>query len=251
MTVYFVCWELEANSSILFAERNGAGWKLLRQDSPSLLACAACLTLLVVLLAATAVRGNNYSLVYFTSQRLPLQQQLSRILPPAVMLLGWKQWICSVTYSILSILSELCKWSYQMEAPQATPEATLLDGAGKYRNRPLILSGKLHLWKLWWTLERKERGHRPWRISSDKTHSAWGKSSSEEFCVSMIPISQISENEAGSKDEVAEAAEGTPKSGSAFKSHQLNYNFVNHSSGKYTPRTRMILLLSSLIDLCW
>lgn len=34
------------------------------------------------------------------------------------------------------------------------------------------------------------------------------ESSSEEFCVSVIPISQISEDEAGSKNEVTEAAAG-------------------------------------------
>lgn len=99
-----------------------------------------------------------------------------------------------------------------------------------------------------WTLESKERRHRPWRISSDKTHSARGKSSSEEFCVSVIPISQISEHEAGGKKEVAEAAVGTPRSGSALKSHQFNYYFVNQSSGKYTLKTRRFLLLSSLMD---
>lgn len=65
----------------------------------------------------------------------------------------------------------------------------------------------------------------------------------------MTPVSQISEDEAGSKYAVAEAAAGTPRSGSALKSHQLNSNFVNHSSAKYTPRSRILLL--SLMDLCW
>lgn len=67
----------------------------------------------------------------------------------------------------------------------------------------------------------------------------------------MTPISQISEDEAGSKKEVAEAAAGTPRTGSVLKSHQLSYNFVNQNSGKYTPRTRRFLLLSSLVGLCW
>lgn len=145
MTDYFVCPELEANRCILFAERNGAGWKLSRQDSPSLLACIACLTLTVVLLAAAAIRGNHYSLIYFTSQSLPLQQQLSRISPcndaPRI---GSNEFVLSLP---APFLSELCKWSSQMVL-QATPEATFFNGAGKYRNRPLLCSEKLHLWNL-------------------------------------------------------------------------------------------------------
>lgn len=144
MTVYFVCWELEANRCILFAERNGAGGKLSRQDSPGLLACTACLTLIALLPAAAAVRGNNYSLIYFTSQSLPSQQQLSRISPcndaPRT---GSNEFVLSF---LEHFLSELCKRSYQM-VWQATPKAAFFNGAAKYRDRPLVCSGKLHSWK--------------------------------------------------------------------------------------------------------
>ena len=54
------------------------------------------------------------------------------------------------------------------------------------------------------------------------------KSSSEEYCVSVTPISQSSEDKAGSEKEAAEATTGTPRSGSALKNHQLNHFFVNH-----------------------
>lgn len=222
MNVYFVCWELEANRCILFAERNGAGWKLSRQDSPSLLGCTTCLTLIAVLLAAAAIRGSNYSLIYFTSQSLPLNQRLSRISS------------CNDAARIVSnefvlqlpapFLSELCKWSYQMVL-QATPEAAFFNGIGKCRNRLLLsCSAKLHLWQLCMnTGKQREETHEVTKLTLMDVNS-----SSEEYCVSVTLISQSSEDKAGSAKEVAEVTEGTPRLGSTLKNHQVNLCFVNH-----------------------
>lgn len=54
------------------------------------------------------------------------------------------------------------------------------------------------------------------------------KSSSEEHCVSVTPISHSAEDKADSEKEVAEVTAGTPGSGAAFKNHQLNQFYMNH-----------------------
>lgn len=222
VNVYFVCWELEANRCILFAERNGAGWKLSRQDSPSLLGCTACLTVIAVLLAAAAIRGSNYSLIYFTSQSLPLNQHLSRICS------------CNDAAQIVSnefvlqlpapFLSELCKWSCQMLL-QATPETAFFSGVSKRRNRLLFLcSGKLHLWQLCMNNgKQREETHQVTKLTLMDVIS-----SSEEYCVRVTLISQSSEDKAGSVKEVTEVTAGTPRWGSTLKNHQVNLFFVNH-----------------------
>lgn len=62
-----------------------------------------------------------------------------------------------------------------------------------------------------WKAKRGDAGHEEHQVT--KLTLLEVKSSSEEYCVSVTPISQSSEDKAGSEKEVAKATAGTPRSG--------------------------------------